>query len=347
MYYENIVRQFFGTDEALLVSPLGSGNINATYRIDFVQNGEPKSAVLQRLNHHIFQHPQALMDNILRVTDHLARQRDYPLQVVAPLFDIRGETLVQDPEGNYWRMFALLENTVTPDTVRDPEEAYTVARAYGAFARALRTLPVDGLTDTLPGFHDSDRRWAVFTAMLARDPVNRSAAVHLEINTMLAAQPIFQKISQLKSNGLLPLRVTHNDTKSGNVLLDATTRQAVAVIDLDTVMPGTILSDFGDLVRTAAPNCYEDEPDIDILAVRTDILAALKAGFLMETQDFLTKTEIAQLDLGGQWIVAEQALRFLTDYLAGDVYYATRYATHNLVRAQNQLALLSALLAVR
>ena len=158
-----------------------------------------------------------------------------------------------------------------------------------------------------------------------------------EIESMFLAKPVFDQISQLKKSGDLPLRVAHNDTKAGNVLFDTQTHKAVSVIDLDTVMPGTLLSDFGDMVRTFVPNCTEDSTSIP--AQRTEVLEALKRGFLTETEAFLTQIEKDNLMLGGAWIIGEQALRFLTDWLAGDVYYKIKSPKHNLVRAQNQQAL--------
>ena len=164
---------------------------------------------------------------------------------------------------------------------------------------------------------------------------------------MWQAKPIFDQISSLKSSGTLPLRVTHNDTKAGNVLLDSASGRALAVIDLDTVMPGTILSDFGDMVRTFVPDRYEDDPDTENLTLRMEILEALTEGFLSQTADFLTAAEREYLMLGASWIVGEQALRFLTDYLAGDPYYKTNYPEHNLVRARNQISVVSSLRSLR
>jgi aminoglycoside phosphotransferase (APT) family kinase protein len=245
--------------------------------------------------------------------------------------------LHQDAKGNYWRVFPFFENTFSPDGISDPAIAYEAARAYGAFAAALRDFPTHELGETIPGFHDTEQRWAFFLTILDQDPVGRVARAQAEIAAIFEIKPVFDKIQHLRTQ--LPLRVTHNDTKAGNILIDKTTQKAVAVIDWDTVMPGLILSDFGDMVRTFVPNGPEDAASQG-LQMRQEILDALLSGFLSETEAFLSTEEKAQLLLGGQWMTGEQTLRFLTDYLAGDVYFKVRDPEHNLRRTQNQLRLL-------
>ncbi len=338
-----LARQFFQVNRWLGSSPIGNGHINDTYRINFEENSRPSAYVLQRLNHEVFRQPEAVMDNIHRVTGYLAAQPAYPLAALAPVPTLSGHIFYFDAAGNYWRVFPLLENTFAPETIASPAEAHEAACAYGAFARALRDFPAHTLAETIPGFHDTDRRWQFFEDILKKNPVGRGIPAQPEIEAMWRAKPVFDQISGLKSSGALPLRVTHNDTKAGNVLLDSNSGRALAVIDLDTVMPGTILSDFGDMVRTFVPNRYEDDPDTENLTLRMEILDALTEGFLSEIADFLTATEREHLMLGAYWIVGEQALRFLTDYLAGDPYYKTSYPEHNLVRARNQLKVISAL----
>jgi len=340
MTLELLVRRFFHFDRWLGVTAFGNGNINDTYRIDFEKDGVKQSWLLQRLNHLVFRQPEAVMQNIQAVCEHLVRQ-DYPYRVVAPVAASDGKLLQNDDEGNCWRVFPFLENTFAPEGAPDPEIAHEAARAYGSFARALRGFPAETLAETIPGFHDTDQRWQAFLKILEQNPARRVEASQAEIEVMFSAKPIFEKISTLKKSGALPLRVTHNDTKAGNVLFDNDTRKALAVIDLDTVMPGTILSDFGDMVRTFVPDCPEDVPQSPSL--RLDVLDALQRGFLEEVGDFLTKTEKENLLLGAAWITGEQALRFLTDWLAGDTYYKIRFPEHNLVRTRNQLALFEGL----
>ena len=339
-----IARQFFKIDQWHGATPIGNGNINDTYRIDFDENGATQTFVLQRLNQEVFRQPESVMANISRVMAHLAAAPDYPLVALAPRLTLTGKLLHRDAMGNHWRVYPYLADTISPDTVATPEAAHEAATAYGAFARALRDFPPTTLVKTIPGFHDTDRRWIVFEEVLAKNTAKRAVSVKAEIKALRAAKPIFNLVGRLKAHGALPLRVTHNDTKAGNVLLNATTGKAVAVIDLDTVMPGSLLSDFGDMVRTFVPDRYEDDPDTDNLTMRTDILDALTEGFLAQTSDFLTAGEREHLLLGARWMIGEQALRFLSDYLAGDVYYKIQYPEHNLVRARNQLAVFKNLL---
>lgn len=337
-FKDEIPGLFFRFDHPPRLTPVGNGNINDTYRIDFDQNGRRQTFLLQRLNHLVFQAPERVAANIRRVADHLAGRPDYPYRIPAPVPGLDGRDLQRDDAGNYWRVFPFFDHTFVPETAATPAVAFEAARAYGIFLRALGDLPADALAETIPGFHDTARRWAVFEKNLADDPAGRAAAVLPEIEKIRAAKPVFDAVERLKTGSDLPLRITHNDTKAGNVLLSVETHQAVAVIDWDTVMPGTALSDFGDMVRTFAPDCHEDGPGP--VALRTDVLQALCKGFAAATAGFLAKTELENLPLGARWIIGEQALRFLTDYLAGDVYYKTRFPEHNLLRARNQLNLL-------
>ncbi len=332
----DIARQFFYFDRFIGATTIGNGNINDTYRLDFEVTGQSKSVLFQRLNHLVFKQPELVMDNTVRICQYLERQH-YPYQIALPLPALDGSFLQKDRMGNYWRAFSFLDNTFAPEGVSDPDIAYEAARAYGAFSRALQAFPANDLVETIPGFHDTDRRWDVFLNTLERDPVRRVAETQPEIEAMFSAKPVFNRISQLKKSGELPLRVSHNDTKAGNVLFDRLTRKAVAVIDLDTVMPGTILSDYGDMVRTFVPDSPEDALTKPVL--RGEMLDALTRGFLEETGDFLTKTESENLKLGAMWMAGEQALRFLTDWLAGDVYFKIASPEHNLLRTRNQLAL--------
>jgi Ser/Thr protein kinase RdoA (MazF antagonist) len=340
MTLETIAGKFFHMDRWIGATPIGNGNINDTYRIDFEADGVSQTFIMQRLNHTIFRQPEAVMQNICMVTSHL-RDNGFPYESPAPLAAFNGLFFYIDPSGNYWRCFPFLADTYAPEGKTDISTALESAKAYGAFARALRDLPAKNLAETIPGFHDTDRRWDVFMQVVQDDPAGRVAGAAEEIDAMLRAKPVFDTVSKLKKSGDLPLRVTHNDTKAGNVLFSKHTHKAVAVIDLDTVMPGAILSDFGDMVRTFVPDKMEDDPTE--ITLNSAILEALTSGFLSETADFLTSAEKDHLLLGGAWITGEQALRFLTDWLAGDIYYKIQYPSHNLVRTRNQLAVFSGL----
>lgn len=333
-----IAHQFVEFEEAdFHASPLGAGNINDTYRIDY----QGVTTVLQRLNHDVFKDPQAVQRNARLLADHLLAT-DFELKIPEPIPTLMGDLLARDEAGNFWRMMPFFENTFSPDHADSPEIAFEVARGIGHFLKKLADFPADKLTETIPGFHDTARRWLVFEEILQKNPVNRLQSAGREIDSLLSKKGIFENIDRLKMSGDLPTRATHNDPKAANVLLDISTKKAVAVIDLDTTMPGTIPSDFGDMLRSFGPTLFEDDPNFEKMELNLPVVEAMCRGFLSETDSFLTRAERENLFAGGQWIVFEQALRFLTDYLAGDVYYRTKYANHNLVRAQNQLALLAA-----
>ena len=340
-----LVGHFFSVSHWLDSRPLGNGNINDTYLVRFQSESAPLAYVLQRLNHRVFQQPMAVMQNTQKVNQHLLADPQYPYWVPALVPTREGNLLYRDDAGNYWRMLAYLAHADSPEGRVTAAVAWEAAKAYGAFARSLSHFPVGQLAETIPGFHDTDQRWAYFLQVLAQDSAQRATAVKAELEAIFNLKNVFERVSHLKKSGLLPLRVTHNDTKAGNILLDNATQKAAAVIDLDTVMGGTILSDFGDMVRTFCPTVGEDDPAE--VSVNMDVLGALTEGFLSEMGDFLVPAERDNLLLGAQWIIAEQALRFLTDYLAGDVYFKIKYPEHNLVRAQNQIKLVTKILTIK
>lgn len=334
---EFVVQRFFKPDATPAIEPVGAGNINDTYRVAFTVGGTAQCWLLQRLNHQVFTDPEAVMHNIRLVANHLNRQPNFTLAVPAPLPGPDGRLLQRDAAGNYWRVFPFYENTYAPEQLPDAAVAFEAASAYGRFLGTLQNCPAADIRETIPGFHDTDQRWELFLETARQDPAGRKASVSTEIEILHQLKPVFDEVSSLKRSGALPLRVVHNDTKAGNVLFDRASGKAVAVIDWDTIMPGTVLSDFGDMVRSFTPNVVEDTPGP--VHLRQEVLEALLRGFLETTEDFLTDTERKHLLLGARWIIGEQALRFLTDYLAGDRYYKTRHPEHNLVRARNQLAL--------
>jgi Ser/Thr protein kinase RdoA (MazF antagonist) len=331
---ESIIRQFFDFQELIGFAPYGTGHINDTYRVTIRIGESVKNYLLQRLNHNVFRQPEAVMQNIRLVAEHLSRQ-DYPLENLAPVPTLDGRFLHRDEAGNYWRIFPFFEETITFDKVETPEQAYEAAHAFGSFARALDSMDATKLQPTIPGFHKGEKRLAYFLDVLKRAIPERLTTAQAEVEEVLQHQLIFKKIASLK----LPLRVIHHDTKINNVLFDAATLKAVCVIDLDTVMPGIVLSDFGDMMRTSTSPADEDEADLSKVEMRKPFYEALLAGFLSEMGDLLTPVERDNLAEGGRWLTLMQVVRFLADYLEGDVYYKTHYPEHNLVRSRNQLAL--------
>lgn len=342
---QKLASQFFKIEKWHSARPLGKGHINDTYLIDFQADGNRQQWVLQILNTQIFKNPAAVEANWQAAADHLARSK-YPLKIPALQPPINQQTNPpkfqnsKTPKLQTVRVTPFFENTFAPETAATPALAFEAARAYALFLRHLADFPVEQLQETIPDFHNSQKRWQTFQTTLKNDPAGRLKTCQAAVEKMLQTESIFLKINELKAAGELPTRPTHNDTKAGNVLLDSLTGQAVAVIDWDTIMPGTVLSDFGDMLRSFAPDRAEGDPQHENLSLRPKVVEAMCSGFLGETRHFLTKTEKENLLLGGFWIIAEQALRFLTDYLAGDVYYKISYPEQNLVRAENQLSLL-------
>lgn len=331
---EKILHQFFEFERLEEALPFGNGHINDTYKISLLQKGVTHHYLLQRLNDKIFQQPQAVMENIQLVADYLSK-KEYPLFILKPFKTKKGALLFRDEKENYWRVFNFFENTISYDKVETTAQAYEAAKAYGSFAKALNDLEINQLNTTIPDFHNSKKRMSDFLMAIKKGIPERVAEAKNEIDLILRHEYLFKKINQLN----LPLRAVHYDTKINNVLFDKTTKKAVAVVDLDTVMPGTILSDFGDMVRTFTSAFDEDEQDFSKVKMRVDIYEALSEGFLSEMGSLLTVQEKENLPVAGSWLTLMQAVRFLGDYLQGDSYYKIKYPDHNLVRAKNQLAL--------
>lgn len=343
--HEKIILAFFPDARQARITPINDGLINETWKAAFQTDAGERQVVLQRINTQLFREPQLLMENFEQIAAHLSGRPDYPLGVLQPFKTAAGELFFTAPEDqSAWRVLPYFENSFAPTALPGPEQARRAAHAYGLFLTALRDFPVARLYVPLPGFHDTHTRFEHFRAVVAADPVGRLAEVRPAVTALLDAEYLSTRVRQGIQSGELPLRVTHNDTKAGNVLLHTMDERAVAVIDWDTVMPGALLSDYGDMVRTFVPDRYEDAP-AEGLSIRKSVWEALDDGFLSATRHWLSPTERDLLHWGAAWIASEQALRFLTDYLSGDTYYKIKYPTHNLVRAHNQLALLQALLA--
>lgn len=331
---ENILSQFLKYERLHAIVPFGNGHINHTFRVEVLVNGALEKYVLQKINHHVFQNPEAVMENIGLVAKHLS-SKDYPLKILRPRPALSGRMFHFDEAGEYWRLFPFFENTFAPEKVENEEDAFEAAKAFGQFAKALDDMEAHQLKVTIPCFHDGLSRMQSFKQVLADAPEGKLKKAKEEVDEILQSESLFQKIADLET----PLRVIHHDTKINNLLFDLESKKPIVVIDLDTVMPGTILSDFGDLVRTSACPAEEDESDLSKVIFRNEIYRAISEGFLSELDSFLTKAEKENLHLAGPWLTLMQAVRFLTDYLAGDVYYSTKYPEHNLVRTRCQLRL--------
>jgi hypothetical protein len=345
-------------------APYGSGHINDTYAAVFDQSGASVRYILQRINHNIFKNPVALMENIQRVTAHLqsklaAEWHGRPAcdgGMLAPTHGLEaratasrraltliptrdGQSYYRDEAGNYWRAYIFIENAHIYDAVESPRQAFAAAKAFGQFQKLLADLPAPRLHDTIPGFHHTPKRFAALEAALAADVAGRAKLAGPEIEFALRHKPL---TSVLLDAGL-PERVTHNDTKFNNVMLDDTTGEGICVIDLDTVMPGLALYDFGDMVRTTTSPAKEDERDLTKVMMQFPMFEALVRGYLAAAGDFLTKAEKDLLALSGKLITFEIGIRFLADFLAGDVYFKVHRDGHNLDRCRTQFKLVESI----
>jgi len=329
------------------VEPFGRGFINHTFRSEWEDGGVRTRYTHQRINEKVFVRPDELMTNITRVTSHIAKKLaalpDWKRRVLRVVPSASGQSWVRDDEGGWWRTYYFVEETHTLEVASNPVEAKTLGRTVALFQKQLADLPPPRLFETIPSFHDMEKRYVKFRAALEKDCVNRAASVKDEIAFMLANEERGAVLIRSLKNGVLPERICHNDTKMNNILLDDAGGGALCLIDLDTVMPGTGLFDLGDLVRTAASTALEDERDENLVRFDPLMYRALLEGYLGETRGFLTPGETGLLAEAGRCIIQIMALRFLTDYLEGDHYYHTARPGHNLDRCRNQLALLRSL----
>lgn len=348
-----VLRAFPLMGQLRSAAPYGTGHINDTFAVVFDQADTTTRFLLQRINHRVFTDVPALMDNIRRVTDHAAQHlgetgaRDAARQALTlvPAWD--GQPFHRDAEGGWWRCYLFIEGARTHDIVESPRQASEAARAFGEFQKMLVDLPGPRLHETIPDFHHTRRRFDALQGTLQADPRNRASQARDEIAFALGQEPMVDVLLALQARGEIPERITHNDSKLNNVMLDDTTHAGLCVIDLDTVMPGLALYDFGDMVRSATNSAAEDERDLSRVEARLPIFAALVEGYLGAAQSFLNEAEIAHLTLGGHLITFEIGIRFLTDFLGGDTYFKTSRPGQNLDRARNQFALLRSLQAQR
>jgi Ser/Thr protein kinase RdoA (MazF antagonist) len=331
--------------------PHGSGHIHETHLARYAGPAGLRRCILQRLDTQIFSDPAALMENLLRVTGHLRAKleargvADAERRCLGPIPTRRGNLLHWDAAGGAWRAFRFVEGSCSLQAVRGPEQAAAAARAFGAFAADLADLGAPRLRDTIPHFHDLARRRAALEQVLASDPHRRARATRAELAGLRAALARLEERFPLAQREALPRRVAHHDCKLDNLLFDARTQEALCVIDLDTVMEGTLVSDFGELVRTTACRAAEDERDLARIDFDLALFAALARGYLEGAGPLLGSAERRALPFAGALLALMNALRFLTDHLAGDGYFRIHRPGHNLDRARAQLRLAECMLA--
>jgi hypothetical protein len=337
--------QFAIEGEFVCGEEIRSGHINATFRATYeAANGVRQRYILQRINEHVFKDPLAVMRNVECVTRHinwkvLRVKKDLGGQTLALYPGRGGRCWVAGPHGGVWRCYNHIEGCQTYDVVENPRQAYQAARAFGSFQDLVSDLPVEAIEETIPDFHHTRKRFARLLEVAAADPLGRLAAAREELAFVRAREVAVDQLLDRRAAGAIPVRITHNDTKINNVMMDAATDEAVCVIDLDTVMPGLALYDFGDLVRTATSPAAEDERDLGKVAMQMPMFEALVQGYLVAAGGFLSEAEVGQLAFSGKLITFEVGIRFLTDFLEGDVYFKTRRDGHNLDRCRTQFKL--------
>ena len=313
----------------------GSGHINQTFALT-CESG--KRYIMQRINNHVFKNVDGLMANMVAVTEYLNARTDDPRTVLRVIPTMDGKSYYRHTDGSYWRICDFVAGSICLDAPETPEDFYQSAIAFGRFQEQLKDFPADTLVETIPNFHNTQDRYRIFHEVLAKDPCGRAKDVQEEIAFALAREEEGATLVNLLHEGKLPLRVTHNDTKLNNVMLDAATRTPLCVVDLDTVMPGLSLYDFGDSIRFGAATAAEDEKDLSKVSMDLEMFRIYTRGFLTACPG-LTPLEVEMLPMGAKLMTLECGLRFLTDYIDGDHYFAVHREGHNLDRCRTQFKL--------
>lgn len=331
----------------------GGGHINDTYLSTWLTEGGATRYIHQRINEKVFHRPDWVMENVVRVTDHCRARllaegaEDIGRRVLTVIPPRSGEPWLRDSEGGWWRCYRFIEGSRAESRLSSPDQALLIGAAIGRFHNLLADLPSPPLRETIPRFHDMSWRYANFDESLGRDRLGRASRVAEEIAFFQENRERGQILSRALAFGALPSRACHNDAKLDNILLDEGTGAALCVVDLDTTMPGTVLFDFGDLVRTAAATAPEDEAELDRVRFSPVLYRALAEGYLSQARPFLTREEHELLPEAGRSLAQIMGLRFLTDYLEGDRYYKIARPSHNLDRCRNQIALIQSMDEVR
>jgi aminoglycoside phosphotransferase (APT) family kinase protein len=329
--------------------PYGNGHINDTFCVIHEVNGKEVRYIRQCINKNIFKNVPALMDNIGRVTRHQrkkfleAGKKDIDSRVLTLVPSKDGKDYIIDAEGQYWRTYTFLEGLITLETVEKPEHAFQAAKAFGEFQCQLADMDSPRLHETIPDFHHTRSRFDALVKAIHADEFNRAKNVQNEIEFVIQREKIVDVLLNFQAAGELPERITHNDTKLNNVLINAETGEAMCVIDLDTVMPGLALYDFGDMVRTATNTAEEDERDLSKVEMDINMYRALEDGYLSTAGDFLVPKEIELLPFSGQLITFEIGVRFLTDYLQNDTYFKIHRDKQNVDRCRKQFKMVKSM----
>lgn len=340
-----IIKQFQLNGKPVAINPTGNGHINDTFKITMESNGTKTNYILQRINQYVFKKPEELMSNMIRVTEHIRKKvleqgenADERCINLYPALD--GKKWYLDPDGNYWRLYRFVENAIGYETAPGPEIVYEAGKAIGQFQSWLADIPGGPMYETIPFFNHPVFLVDHFKEVLEKDSHQRAASAKEIIDLVLSKAYDMQKLYRLGEAGLLPLRISHNDTKINNILMDPVTNEAICIIDLDTIMSGFALNDFGDSVRTSCNQGAEDDPDLDNVKINLENFEAFTKGYLSKAKSFLTPVEVENLAFSAMLYPFLIGLRFITDYLDGDCYFKIHHENHNLQRAKAQFKLM-------
>ena len=327
--------------------PYGSGHINDTVRLTCeLENGKQKRYILQRMNDDIFKNPVELMENVMNVTSFLRKKieergGDPERETLNVIRTVDGKNFLKDEDGDFWRTYIFIENAASLDMVRTPEDFYNSAVAFGNFQLLLQDYPAATLHETIPNFHNTVSRFADFKKAVEEDVCGRAKEVQDEIRFVMEREADTHVICDALAKGEIPLRVTHNDTKLNNIMIDNETGKGICVIDLDTVMPGSALYDYGDSIRFGASTGAEDEKNLDLVSCDMGLFEIYTKGYVEGCGGSLTEKEIRMMPMGAKLMTLECGMRFLADYLQGDVYFKIHRPEHNLDRARTQFKLVA------
>lgn len=341
---QDIIQFFRIPGEILNFQPMNSGHINTTSKVSVVDNGKIKFYTVQAINTNVFKNPEGVMSNIVKVTTHIKKKIESAggnttRGVLTVIMTKDDKPFYIDEEGTYWRIYRYIDKCHTQNKVEDPKTLYNAGLGFGNFQNQLADFPKEDLFETIVDFHNTPVRYKQLLDAIKNDPEDRVKECQEEIKFFEDRVDELGRLTSLEAEGKLPLRVTHNDTKFNNILIDDATNEAISVIDLDTVMPGLVTSDFGDAIRFATNTAAEDETDLSKIGISLELFDAFAKGFLKALDGKLNDTEMDNLAWGAKIMTMECGMRFLADYINGDVYFKIHREKHNLDRARNQIAL--------
>lgn len=342
---EKTLKAFSNFDTNVTVvgcAPYGNGHINDTFLVTAKNTmGEDKRYILQAINSNVFKKPKEVMHNIALVTSFLKSKTNDTRKVLSLVPTRRGNSYFKGINGIYWRLYDFIEDSLCLELPESNEDFYQSAIAFGEFQKLLNDFPVEELFETIPNFHNTPERYKKFLNAVEKDAYGRAENVAKEIKFVNDRKDFYSTLFENNKKGVLPLRVTHNDTKINNVMLDSQKRTALCVIDLDTIMPGFSVNDFGDSIRFGASTAAEDEKDLSKVEMDINLFETYAKGFIKGCGGLLTKEEILLMPEGAKMMTIECGMRFLTDYLEGDTYFKTKYSEHNLDRCRTQFKLVA------